>query len=93
MNNSIIPLTELHVYRLKVGLFARRWGVKGPSGAAGLIHAGSDCWLDQITPDGRAIFGLFGEDFKDLYVTIPTEYVDEQIEEVIDKDGKPEVLS
>jgi len=53
--------------------------------------AGSEVWLDQITPDGWAVFGLFGEDTKGLYVKCPTEIADEQVEAVL-VDGQPEVL-
>lgn len=85
-----ITLNELQVYKLKVSLFAHRWREKADmfGGDHGVIQSGSHCYLDQITKDGWALFHLFGEDCKGLYVMLPVSYADSEIEEVLDEDGK-----
>lgn len=90
-----IVLNELQVYRLKVGLVAHRWSE--PSNlfgkGAGIIQPGSHCYLDRVTSDGWALFHLFGEDCKGLYVKLPTDYADDQLEEVLDEAGKPVTMT
>lgn len=89
-----MTLTELRVYRLKVDLFVHHYGQhSGLFGDGGRALAGSSVWLDQITPDGWAIFGLFAADHDGfapgLYVKCPVDIADEQIEEDLDEAGQP----
>lgn len=91
-----MTLTELHVYRLKVGLPTYRWGVPGSmADSTSMVTPGSHVWLDQIAPDGWAVLGLFTEEGqidRVHYARLPVEYADDQLEEVLDETGKPEVL-
>ena len=76
-----MELKELHVYKLKVGLFAHRFN--SPSnifGVGSMVLPGSLCWLDQITEDDWAIFGLFGEEYSGTYVKCPVYLAGEQLE-------------
>ncbi len=87
-------LTELHIYRLKVDLFTHRYGEKsGLMGTGQLALSGSYVWLDQLTPDGWAAFGLFSAEgggfARELYVKCPVDMADEQVETVLDDEGKP----
>ncbi len=92
-----MTLVELRIYRLKVNLFVHHYGK--PSGLFGdgrRALAGSSVWLDQITPDGWAIFGLFAQDHDGfapgVYVKCPVDIADEQVEEALDGSGQPEAL-
>jgi hypothetical protein len=92
-----MDLRELQIYRLKVGLFAYRYGEKaGLLDTHGLVHAGSHVWLDQVTPDGWAVFGLFNAEgggfLRGLYVKCPVEITDDQVEEVRGEDGQPAMV-
>lgn len=88
-----MTLTEFQVYRLKVGLLAHRFGetTNCLESRYGLVHAGSDVWLDQVK-DGWASCHLFGKEHSGLYVTFPVDIAESQVEEVLDKDGKPEMV-
>ena len=87
-----MTLREMGIYKMKVGLFAHRFGEK--SGVTGIGRmAGEECWIDQITEDGWAICPLFGgEEMQGLYVKFPVEIADSQVEEVLDKDGKHKIV-
>ncbi len=85
-----IALNELQVYKLKVGLFAHKWGEKQNlfGGGHGMVQPGSQCYLDQVTESGWAVFHLFGEECKGLYVTLPSSYADDQLEIVLDANDR-----
>lgn len=92
-----MTLTELHVYRLKVDLFVHRYNERsGLFGTGQRALAGSEVWLDQITPDGWAAFGLFsteGGGFAEgLYVKCPVDIAETQVEAVLDETGQPRAL-
>ncbi len=83
-----MELIDGAVYKTKVGLMALEFNKKQSElDANSMINAGSHVYYDQES-DGRCIFGCFSPHTK-FYVSIPKQYLENEIELVDDTNLVP----